>query len=118
VTENHEPVRIKTKRRTVRGLAQRFQRLPCMDLDPYAIHDSSEKHVSVQRLRVNHYAVKSRQEFLAKVERHGASGEPDGRRVRAGVDTTYFVYHDRNDVDDPVLVPYAPHVKSRLAEVR
>jgi hypothetical protein len=116
VTENHEPVHIRKKRRAVRRLTQGLQRVSFVDADPYAIHDSSAKRVSVQRLRVNHYAVKSRQEFVQKVARHGSSGESDGRRSR--VDTTYFVYHDRNDVDDPVLVPYAPDLKSRLEEIR
>jgi hypothetical protein len=64
--------------------------------------------VYVRRLRINHYAVKSRQEFAAKVARH--------RRSRVG--SQYFAYHDRNDTHDPILDRYVPRLRHRLQEIR
>lgn len=70
----------------------------------------------MSRLRINHYAVRSRQEFAEKLARHAASGSTaDGTsRLQRG----YFAYHDRNDVDDPILVSYAPQVRERMERRR
>lgn len=111
-TENHEPVRVVRSRASTRRLRQVLRGLPLVETDPYAIHHSSVKGVSVQRLRINHYAVKSRQEFADKVARHAAPGEPHTRRSR--IAPPYFVYHDHNEVHDPILVGHAPEVRSRL----
>lgn len=106
VTEDSEPVRVTERRawarRMRRGLAR--LRLP-IETDPYAMRDSSVKRVSVERVRLNHYAVRSRQEFEQKTARHGSSR----------LAPSYFVYHDRNEVHDPALVSYASRVRARLA---
>jgi hypothetical protein len=109
VTENHEPVQITQERRAVRLLKSRASRLPLVDTDPYAINHSSVKRVSVNLLRINHYAVKSRVEFEAKLDRW----QSDAGAWR--VQRDYFEYHDRNDVHDPILHPYAPELRRRLA---
>jgi hypothetical protein len=100
VTENHEPVLLVESRALARRLKQRLQRLPLVETDPYAIRHSSVNQVSVRRLRINHYAVKSRQEFAAKVG------------------SQYFAYHDRNDTHDPILDRYVPRLRHRLQEIR
>jgi len=41
--------------------------------DPYAVRHSSVKRVSVGRIRLHHYAVRSREEFEQKTARHGSS---------------------------------------------
>ncbi|MBA3807871.1 MAG: glycosyltransferase family 92 protein [Solirubrobacterales bacterium] len=112
VTENHEPVRIIERRTGLRQLTKQLARLPLPAIDPYAVRRSSARDISTQRLRINHYAVKSRQEFSKKMARHAPTAGADRRRSR--VDRRYFAYHDRNDVHDAVLAPYAPQVRARL----
>ena len=105
VTENHEQVRVIERRSWARRLRRGLSRLPLIETDPYAVRHSSGRHVSVGRLRLNHYAVRSRQEFAQKLTRH------NGSRVAS----RYFDYHDRNEVHDATLVPYAAEVRARLA---
>jgi glycosyltransferase involved in cell wall biosynthesis len=107
VTENHEPVRVVEHRAWTRRIRRGLARLPLVEADPYAVRHSSVNDVSVRRLRLNHYAVRSRQEFEQKTARHGSSRIAD----------RYFAYHDRNEVHDPALLPYASKVRARLAAI-
>ncbi len=107
VTEDHEPVRVIERRAWARRMRRGLARLPLIETDPYAMRRSSVKRVSVGRLRLNHYAVRSRQEFEQKTARHGSSR----------LAPRYFAYHDRNEVHDPTLAPYASRVRARLAAV-
>jgi hypothetical protein len=113
VTENHEPVTVAANSRARRRLNRTLARLPGVQVDPYAIRESSVRRVSVARLRINHYAVRSRQEFAEKLTRHAAgdSGADGSSRLQRG----YFGYHDRNQVHDPILLSYAPRVRERVA---
>jgi hypothetical protein len=52
------------------------------------------RRVSVDLLRINHYPLKSRQEYSAKQVRHGG---------KAKYSKEFFAYHDRNEVFDPIL---------------
>lgn len=52
--------------------------------------------VSAATLRINHYVVKSRQEFAEKQRRHGADRADK-------YSESFFRYHDRNEVWDPIL---------------
>jgi Glycosyltransferase family 92 len=114
VTENEEPVTSVRNSSPKRWLNRVLARVPGVRVDPYAIRQSSVSRVSVSRLRINHYAVRSRQEFAEKLARHSAAGSgPDGTsRLQRG----YFAYHDRNEVDDPTLMSYAPRVRERLGQ--
>jgi hypothetical protein len=58
-------------------------------------------------LRLNHYAVRSRQEFEQKTARHGSSR----------LAPRYFAYHDRNEIHDPTLVSYAGQVRAQLTAI-
>ena len=107
VTEDHEPVRVIERRVWARRMRRGLARLPLIETDPYAMRHSSVERVSVGRLRLNHYAVRSRQEFEQKTARHGSSR----------LAPRYFAYHDRNEVHDPTLVPYASRVRAQLAAV-
>ncbi len=107
VTEAHEPVRVIERRAWTRRMRRGLSRMPVVETDPYAARHSSIKRVSVGRLRLNHYAVRSRQEFEQKTVRHGSSR----------LAPRYFAYHDRNEVQDRALVPYASQVRARLAAV-
>jgi hypothetical protein len=54
------------------------------------------REVSVEKLRINHYIVKSKEEFIEKQVRHGVSrGDKYSQ--------SFFTYHDRNEVLDPIL---------------
>jgi glycosyltransferase involved in cell wall biosynthesis len=108
VTEDHEPVRVIEQRTWPRRIRRGLVRLPLIETDPYAIRRSSVKRVSVGRLRLNHYAVRSRQEFEQKTTRHGSSR----------LAPRYFAYHDRNEVNDPALASYAGEVRARLAALQ
>lgn len=103
-TEEHEPVRVIERSAWTRRARRGLVRLPLIETDPYAVRDSSTRRVSVGRLRLNHYAVRSREEFAQKTARHGSSR----------LAPRYFAYHDRNEVHDPLLVPYARQVRARL----
>ena len=76
-------------------------------VDPYAATRITDRRVSVDRLRINHYPVKSRQEF-----EHKARFKREKKRYQ-GVD--YFAYHDRNEVHDPILVDVLPALEKELA---
>jgi len=105
VTENYEQVRVLKHQSWARRLRRGLSRLPLIETDPYAVRHSSSRHISVGRLRFNHYAVRSREEFAQKLTRHNSSR----------IASRYFDYHDRNEVHDPALVPYAAEVRARLA---
>jgi hypothetical protein len=108
VTEDHEPVRVIEPRAWTRRMRRGLAQLPLIETDPYAIRHSSVKRVSVGRVRLNHYAVRSRQEFEQKTARHGSSR----------LAPRYFAYHDRNEVHDPTLASYAGEVRARLATLQ
>jgi hypothetical protein len=114
VTENEEPVTPVRNSRPKRRLNRVLAGAPGMNVDPYAVRESSVGRVSVSRLRINHYAVRSRQEFAEKLARHAADDSTaDGTsRLQRG----YFAYHDRNEVDDPILMSYAPQVRDQMAQ--
>lgn len=107
VTETHEPVRVIDVDPWTRRVRHGLSRLPLIETDPYAIRQSSVRQVSVGRLRLNHYAVRSRQEFEQKTARHGSSR----------LAPHYFTYHDRNEVHDPALVPYTDRVRAQLTAI-
>ena len=113
VTENREPITTARNSSARRRLRRVLARVPGVHVDPYAIRESSVRRVSVRCLRINHYAVRSRQEFADKLSRHAAEDPAaDGTsRLQRG----YFAYHDRNEIDDPILVSHATRVHERLA---
>jgi len=108
VTERYEPVRVIEPRAWTRRIRRGLAQLPLIETDPYAVRHSSVKRVSVGRVRLNHYAVRSRQEFEQKTRRH------DSSRLAP----YYLAYHDRNDVHDPTLVPYASEIRARLTTLQ
>jgi hypothetical protein len=70
--------------------------------DPYAATDVTSRTVSVERLRINHYPIKSRQEFERKARLK--------REKKRYVGLDYFAYHDHNEVLDPILTRYLLHL--------
>ncbi|MCZ6812724.1 MAG: glycosyltransferase family 92 protein [Alphaproteobacteria bacterium] len=115
VTENFEPVRlIEPADSAARAEATMVRGSGDLDLDkdPYAVKQFSVTSVSVNKLRINHYAVKSRDEFEDKVKRFAEPMKGAGRYHH--IDKIYFPYHDRNEVHDPILHRYLAELKAAL----
>lgn len=109
VTEAKEEVRVRRPRwRWKKRLRPLFGLLGPLArrIDPYAGADISSAAVSVDLLRINHYPVKSREEFDHKARLKEGKGRYDG--------VDYFAYHDRNEVEDPILVPYLPSLEAEM----
>jgi hypothetical protein len=110
VTENQRPVRVRRRSSLSRSILRRLASVPLVAVDPYAVRVHTAGRVSVSRLRINHYVLRSRDEFVAKRTRwHFAQYKND---------RLYFQFHDRNDTADPVLCPYAPEVRRRVDAAR
>ena len=112
VTETGRPVQLTPRQRFKKRLRPLYRILgPALKhFDPYASTDITDCSVSVDHLRINHYPVKSREEFLCK-----ARFKQEKKRYE-GVD--YFAYHDRNEVFDPILRRYLPELEKALADLR
>jgi len=76
-------------------------------VDPWAATDITRTRVSVEHLRINHYPIKSREEFQRKARMMEGKGRYDG--------VDYFAYHDRNEVLDPILSRYVSQLGRRQA---
>lgn len=109
VTENLEPARIIKPRRFIGSLKRLLMGvMPRIPLDPYAGHQSSIKRVSVNKLRINHYIVKSEEEAIEEIKSHG--------NLKHTHQMNWFKYHDRNDERDNVLHRYVPALKKVIYE--
>lgn len=108
VTERREPVEVRPRPRFKKRLRPLYRCLgPALAFfDPYAGADITNRSVSVEHLRINHYPIKSREEFLRK------SRFKQEKKRYDGID--YFAYHDRNDVFDPILWRYLPELEKAL----
>jgi hypothetical protein len=109
VDETRERVGITPRPRFKKRLKPLYGRLgPLLRFfDPYAAGEITSRTISVARLRINHYPVKSREEFERK-----ARFKQVKRRYE---DVDYFAYHDRNEVYDPILARYLPGLEQALA---
>ena len=110
VTDDLRPVRIfrsKNGRQRLRHIAAR---LPYLPFDPYSVMRPSPEQVSVSQLRINHYVVRSEEERMLKYKDRMTMLDRDRR--------THAQYHDRNEVEDPVLVAKAEAVRAIIASVR
>ena len=110
VTEDFRPVRIERGvigRRRLRHLAALMPYLP---FDPYSQIEPSPKQVSVSELRINHYVTRSKEELASKYKDRDSMSERDRR--------SHGRYHDRNEVDDPILVSKAQAIREIIVGVR
>ena len=110
VTEDFRPIKITRAppwRRKLRHLAAAMPYLP---FDPYALREPSVGRVSVERLRINHYATRSAEDVLLKYK--------DRRTMTARDRRSHARYHDRNEVEDAVLAAKADAVRGIIAAVR
>jgi len=108
VTERMAPVAITPRSRWKKRLRPLYGCLgPLLRwLDPFAGADITSRDISVDVLRINHYPVKSREEFDAKARLKEGKGRYDG--------VDYFAYHDRNEVHDPILAGHLPALEEAL----
>ena len=110
VTEDMIPVR------TVRAGKWRgwFRHLaasmPYLPIEPCSIHEPSTRQVSTTKLRINHYVTRSHEDLEVKYKDRN-SMRPRDRR-------SYSRYHDRNEVEDPILVMKAAGVNEIIVRVR
>jgi hypothetical protein len=111
VDETRQPVGLSPRPRFKKRLRPLYRLLgPALRrFDPYAATSITSRAISVETLRINHYPVKSREEFLRKARFKREKGR------YTGID--YFAYHDRNEVLDPVLARYLPELERSLAEI-
>jgi hypothetical protein len=110
VTEDFKPVslvRLLKWRRMLRHVAAR---LPYLRFDPYATKEPSPKQVSVSQLRINHYVTRSEEEAPLKYKDRNSMRDRDRR--------SHSRYHDRNEVEDPILASKADQVRAIIDEVR
>ena len=72
------------------------------------IHSTPIKTIDI--LQINHYVVKSYEEYISKKQKRG-----DAYFSKSVFDDTFFKVHDVNDVDSPKLMqPYIQKIKSRI----
>jgi hypothetical protein len=107
VTERKEPVHVGKRPLFKRRLRPLYRLLgpAARHFDPYDGRVLSNRSISCDLLRINHYPVKSREEFLRKAQLKKEKRRYDG--------FDYFAYHDRNEVFDPILWRYLPALAER-----
>jgi hypothetical protein len=110
VDETKTPVQVKPRPAYKKRLKPWYGKLgPLLRFtDPYSAANIDRKVISVEKLRINHYPVKSYQEYLNK------SVHKKGKRRYEDID--YFAYHDRNEVYDPSLQKFLPALLQSLPD--
>jgi glycosyltransferase involved in cell wall biosynthesis len=109
VTEDLKPVRIVRGVPGRRGLRLLTARLPYLPFDPYSQIEPSPKQVSVWVLRINHYVTRSHEELALKYKDRDSMSDRDRR--------AHGRYHDRNEVEDPILASKAGRIREIIARI-
>ena len=109
VTEDLKPVRVVRRVNGQRLLRHVAAWLPYLPFDPYAKFQPADGQVSVSKLRINHYVTRSTEELLSKYKDRDSMSAWDRR--------SHGRYHDRNEVEDPVLASRAARVREVIARV-
>jgi hypothetical protein len=110
VTEDFVPVRFVRTAKWRRRLRYLTAWLPYLPFDPYSIRVPATNRVSTSHLRINHYATRSKEDLKSKYKDRDAMLNWDRR--------SYSRYHDRNEVDDPILAPKASRVHGIISRVQ
>lgn len=108
VTETKIPVRVVGT--SAIGRASRrllINILPKIPIDPYRFTFYYPKSISVNKLRINHYIVKSLEEAMAAMEYHNQHKYLN--------QMNWLRYHERNDEKDDIMLRYVPELKRRLS---
>ena len=115
VTENYEvisPIRMFLGDKITRLMSKRLGRFayrlgswfPYL-FNPFGSKKGRPKKVSVIQIRINHYVVKSKEEYGLKMRRMSAKPEK--------YNETFFRFHDRNEVEDLTLKEKMREISSR-----
>ena len=110
VTEAFQPVRVVHNSKWRRWLRLLASWKPYLPIDPYSVREPLDLHVSVSDLRINHYVTRSNEDLLTKYK--------DRKMVHGWDKGTYSRYHNRNEVEDAILVSKALRVREIIASVR
>lgn len=109
VTDDFQPISVIRKANGRRRLRHLAALLPYLPFDPYSKTEPSIAHVSVTNLRINHYVTRSEEEMPLKYKDRDTMRERDRR--------SHARYHDRNEVEDPILATRAERVREIIASV-
>lgn len=110
VTEDFRPVQVVRHANGRRRLRHFAAWLPYLPFDPYSKTEPSIRQVSISSLRINHYVTRSEQEMPLKYKDRNSLRERDRR--------SHARYHNRNEVEDPVLASRADRVREVIARLR
>lgn len=110
VTEDFKPVKVVRNANGRRKLRHLAAWLPYLPFDPYSKTEPSIRQVSVSSLRINHYVTRSEEEMRLKYKDRDSLSRRDRR--------SHARYHNRNEVEDPVLVSKADDVRRVISKVR
>jgi hypothetical protein len=110
VTEDFKPVRLVRSRNGRHRMRHLAAWLPYLPFDPYSVIRPSSEQVSVTDLRINHYVTRSKEDVRLKYK--------DRNTMLASDRRSYSRYHDRNEVEDPILASKAARVREIIARVR
>jgi uncharacterized membrane protein YkvA (DUF1232 family) len=109
VTEDFTPVRVVRALKWRRRFRHIAALLPYLPFDPYSTREPSPRRISVSELRINHYVIRSEEDVALKYKDRNSMRERDRR--------THARYHDRNEVEDAILVSQAGLVREVIARV-
>lgn len=107
VTEDLKPIRVVRTSNGRRYLRHLAARIPYVPFDPYSKTEPSIRQVSVAKLRINHYVTRSHEEMPLKYK--------DRDSMSARDRSSHARYHDRNEVEDPILASRAPLIRAIMA---
>lgn len=109
VTEDFQPVQVLRKSNGRRKLRHLAAWLPYLPFDPYSKTEPSISKVSVSNLRINHYVTRSEGEMPLKYKDRDSLRDRDRR--------SHARYHNRNEIEDTVLVSKVPAVREVIARI-
>jgi len=99
VNEGREPVRVRMSSRLLRFLARSVGPWwPTFPGDAYSYRNAGPVGTGAERLRINHYLIKSLADYDGKMRKNNRT-----KSHKAKYTPRFFRYHDRNEVEDPVL---------------
>lgn len=110
VTEDFKPVQLVRSRNGRHRMRHLAAWLPYLPFDPYSVVRPSTEQVSVTDLRINHYVTRSKEDVRLKYKDRSTMLASDRR--------SYSRYHDRNEVEDPILASKAERVREIIARIR
>lgn len=110
VAEDFRKVRLMRSFKWPRALRHLVAWIPYLPFDPYSNRAPSPRRVSVRDLRINHYVTRSAEELPLKYK--------DRNTMRDGDRRSHWRYHDRNEVEDPILASRAGAVGAMIARMR